>query len=648
LRTRFIAYLVYPSPLSIPRAMHLPGPEMQCDRIGGHDHKPLFRAICTWNPEEFSREGLGHSKLEARRAAALAIASLLEAQSICPDVFRGEASFWEDRVPGGRGVPSAPIAGPVVQRLYSPAVAFPAMPKQTFEPAHMTHEGTLAHMPHMPFPISHPEMYTHPPYQQTQLGILEGERSPGPQLKLQQQLYELRDDARAQLQPMQVSHAPQQEHHPQLMSFLLQLQQNQIYSQYLQSLQVSQQQQHQQHMLSSQNSERPHCLQPKLEPGTMPISPSEDEALGLNSTSAEASAVQNDLQTLPRPDVDGTLHQEADLLQQPDQTKISGCLPESGPTLTGRAAGPPLTTSSPDLIPLSNHSPLKTPAAGLGGPPSHLPSAQAEPRLEAAGLPVSDARQVLETSAEVPLAPNRVEDVVLPPKKQSSRGDSFMPGEEADEFEETEGWDKLKGLCNTQQDTLSTRKPMSDVDPGTCGYGDVPGIAIHRKRPAQTADTLPAGAPGSDAVEQKQQVRRFTVLLYVHIDELPAIEATVALAGSQPADVLDLQVRAFGVHRAHPSSTDHLIPTWMNVTRIAAHSSLHAVHLAMAVSAGRDSLLLEQTEGGRAAIVTCKSDFETFHVFGYVDVVTPVRLLEHLQSFAALVSKSANENLRCT
>jgi hypothetical protein len=124
-------------------------------------------------------------------------------------------------------------------------------------------------------------------------------------------------------------------------------------------------------------------------------------------------------------------------------------------------------------------------------------------------------------------------------------------------------------------------------------------------------------------------------VLYVHVDEIAAIDATIGLAGTPPADLLDLQVRAFGLHRDSQNAADLKVPSWMNVTRMSSHFTPQAVQLAMAFAAGRDSSSLDQERSGRVTIVTGNSEFEALNTPGSVDIVPPSYLLQHLHNMAA-------------
>jgi Double-stranded RNA binding motif len=79
--------------------MHVPPPEVVVERVGGQDHKPLFRATITWLPDGFKREGLGNSKMEAKRSAATAMLALLDLRTSRPAGFASGKSIYEDRQP---------------------------------------------------------------------------------------------------------------------------------------------------------------------------------------------------------------------------------------------------------------------------------------------------------------------------------------------------------------------------------------------------------------------------------------------------------------------------------------------------------------------------------------------------------------------
>jgi hypothetical protein len=190
---------------------------------------------------------------------------------------------------------------------------------------------------------------------------------------------------------------------------------------------------------------------------------------------------------------------------------------------------------------------------------------------------------------------------------------------------------------------VSTLRNSADMDADTASFGDVPGIAIPQKPSAplgeatqhtpvlsQTVEPFPEPTP-----EPTQESWPGTFVLYVHVDEIAAIDATIGLAGTPPADLLDLQVRAFGLHRDSQNAADLKVPSWMNVTRMSSHFTPQAVQLAMAFAAGRDSSSLDQERSGRVTIVTGNSEFEALNTPGSVDIVPPSYLLQHLHNMAA-------------
>ena len=155
--------------------------------------------------------------------------------------------------------------------------------------------------------------------------------------------------------------------------------------------------------------------------------------------------------------------------------------------------------------------------------------------------------------------------------------------------------------------------------------------AVTEASPAVAPAVAPAVQEGGAvAIVGASPVPCITTVLFLHVDEIPAVKATADLAGTPPANVLDLQVRAFGPS-GQTSEADDAIPSWMNVTRVAAAVDAHAVEVSLAFAVGRDAMQLENT-GGRIVIVTTSSRYASLAVPGFIDVIAPPVLLQHLQS----------------
>jgi hypothetical protein len=178
---------------------------------------------------------------------------------------------------------------------------------------------------------------------------------------------------------------------------------------------------------------------------------------------------------------------------------------------------------------------------------------------------------------------------------------------------------------------------------------NVSNMAVPRKRPRPVEqqqavlETLRQHIPQRSEMLQAQRQEKpqashveshlqgcSTALLFLHVDEIPAIQATTGLAGTAVAQALDLQVRAFGPQRTTPGGGDYLVPSWIDVCRVSLERSPRAVEFELAFCAGRDATALEQSGAGRIAIVSANPDYAGLAISGLVDIVPPPNLVEHL------------------
>jgi hypothetical protein len=540
-------------------AVHAPLPEFAVARVGGQDHKPLFRAVATWLPQGYTREGLGHSKMEAKRAAAASMLMLLDLRARRPAAFGGPSAY-EDRLPRDHShgfPPSAPSGrtGGLLGRQQPLGHAGLQQPIQ--------------------WPVAAPAHVAAPPVAPPPDRVGNGDvpiwQEGGTHPRAHQQ------------QPHQRPH--------QLNALLETMAKNPAFIQHLHSvnagtvrpappsLQVP----------ASHDAQPPRHGQP---PGAAaPLSPA------LPGKQEEQSRVA----PAPAPPVSAP-------------APAIRSAPAPRPALSTGATEPP---PGPGQEQVQSAGPAEAPLPAVSR--RHARSSTAVTATATAPTPVTAPVTKLTTSEDNAAG----EQASAPPLKKRYQPRPSSPTDAPRE---------------ASAPSLSVATPVATppvaegtpVDGG--GFGEMPGIAIPRKRPrvAEPSASLsrhvlvPAPAPAP------APAKPVAVVLFVDVDDVEAMRATVNLAGGPAANALDLQVRAFGPRRSQATDADTFVPDWMSVTRVLVFPSTPmAVQISLAFAAGRDCSLLE-AGGGRITIVTAADHYSTLAIPQSVDVVQPQNLDRHL------------------
>lgn len=639
--------------------MHAPQPLYEVDRVGGADHKPLFRAVVTYFPEGYVREGLGNSKMEAKRVAAAALLELLELRRRKPGFFAGETyedrSGGEGKIGGLRGGAVLGRGGNGVQGARSGGLRG-IVPQNVLQHSGMPLQGGMSMQGGMHLQGGMPmQGEMKPPgggmprqgAMPTQGGIPQGGMPPQggvpqggmpphgtvPRGTMPPHGAMAQGQAQVGMQPPSITSGVG--------------------------------------MPPGSNMPPNSGVPP---PSCHPSQPT-NSRVAVDPNSVSISALPPPLQDSIRQYQSLPQQQQNPNHQNPNISAILSSIqknPNFMQNLQSSVGPSPLALSHDVKQPTSHRVDPRDPnnerqVAKVVLPLSRPASQSAAAPVKVESVPVGAQSTAFKTSGRDDTASNLVngnnqvagENGVKAPKviylgdsgtsaDAPSPSKSGNPGMLSKKKRLLLSADSIESPATPAPAIAKSAKSVDAPAGDGGGFGEMPDIAIPRKRgrfdPAPEAVQSQAHQPAfaqpqhqqprpTQALSNQQPVAQqanrpnapLTALLFVYIDDLEAMRATVSLAGSAAASRLDLQVRAFGPSRDELNAADHAVPVWMQVTRVEPA----VLDVNVAFAAGRDACQFE-AGGGRIIVVSSSGMLASLALPNVLDVVLPADLDRHL------------------
>lgn len=562
--------------------MHVPAPEYSIERVGGADHKPLFRATCTWIPHRITRTGHGNSKVEAKRAASIAVIGILDAPETAPNLITTALFVYEDRVPSStvRAKLSTTeehrVAKRAVDSREKSVVSEPALNRegecglvqQTNERQHSFAARTIL----LPLECKPEDVHEK---------IVNESSAPRSAPSSQD------DPCSASSPRTPTATGCQKKHSPQLVSASL--------DETDESLQVR-------------------VLTPEL--STVPNVNGSAPAAPIVPSVCRESVAHDSSKSCDKEPLDAPFEEQPEEHSRKQSTEpstghteevVDRKLDQALPSVAQHALSPSPRCEIEQVTEVRegrSSSPICKPCGSIRSLSASKSSAKMETRFARVSSYSAGSEMMIEENTAI------ISDDLPPKKKRVSDRMTAMsslrestPPETNVSTDESAVQDKLHSIVQSPSGNLT---------------GVNEGHVLPRKRFRQSTTDNACGR---------------LVILFLNVADMEAMSAVASLAGSSAADTLDLQVRAFGALQNDVWDANGNVPTWMKVTQIPSKYGENTVDIALAFAAGRDASSVESS-GGRVVIVTTNTHFSVLRSPSLVHTVRPAEVAEYLMNFS--------------